>query len=161
MNSVKKIHLRSQNTYRTAGGSGDDSVHVLSVFTPTLRGENVWGYAYNKNRSSLLLLSALWRYDNAFIFTNQSEVDFGITLVSKQRSLYQYIYIYIHIYIDINICILIVVCEFDWKFLFNNKYFNYVILIFITDIIHLLCIFQFNYCGVPIVYQVTIHNRCS
>ena len=24
---------------------------------------------------------ALWRYDNAFIFTNQSEVDFGITLV--------------------------------------------------------------------------------
>ena len=26
--------------------------------------------------------AALWRYDNAFIFTNQSEVDFGITLVS-------------------------------------------------------------------------------
>ena len=26
---------------------------------------------------------ALWRYDNAFIFTNQSEVDFGITLVNK------------------------------------------------------------------------------
>ena len=25
---------------------------------------------------------ALWRYDNAFIFTNQSEVDFGITLVT-------------------------------------------------------------------------------
>ena len=25
---------------------------------------------------------ALWRYDNAFIFTNQSEVDTGITLVS-------------------------------------------------------------------------------
>ena len=24
---------------------------------------------------------ALWRYDNAFIFTNQSEFDFGITLV--------------------------------------------------------------------------------
>ena len=24
---------------------------------------------------------ALWGYDNAFIFTNQSEVDFGITLV--------------------------------------------------------------------------------
>ena len=24
---------------------------------------------------------ALWRYDNAFIFTNQSDVDFGITLV--------------------------------------------------------------------------------
>ena len=26
---------------------------------------------------------ALWRYDNAFIFTNQSEVDFGITLVYR------------------------------------------------------------------------------
>ena len=36
-------------------------VHVLSVFTPTLRGENVWGYAYSKNRSSLLLLSV--RFD--------------------------------------------------------------------------------------------------
>ena len=24
---------------------------------------------------------ALWRYDNSFIFTNQSEVQFGITLV--------------------------------------------------------------------------------
>jgi hypothetical protein len=23
----------------------------------------------------------LWRYDNAFLFTNQSEVDFGIALV--------------------------------------------------------------------------------
>jgi hypothetical protein len=24
---------------------------------------------------------ALWRYDNAFLFTNQSEVDFGIAYV--------------------------------------------------------------------------------
>jgi hypothetical protein len=24
---------------------------------------------------------ALWRYDNAFLFTNQTEVDFGIALV--------------------------------------------------------------------------------
>ena len=61
MNSVKKIHFRSQNMYRTAGGNGDDSVRVLSVFTPTLRSENVWGYAYSKNRSSLLLLSV--RFD--------------------------------------------------------------------------------------------------
>ena len=35
---VKKTN---HSTYLTAGGSGDDSVHVLSVFTPTLRGENV------------------------------------------------------------------------------------------------------------------------
>jgi len=42
--------------YLSAGGSGDDNVHVLSVFTPTLHSENVWGYAYSKNRSYLLLL---------------------------------------------------------------------------------------------------------
>jgi hypothetical protein len=28
---------------------------------------------------------ALWRYDNAFIFTNKSEVDFGITLYLLSR----------------------------------------------------------------------------
>ena len=28
MNSVNKIPLQSQNTYLTAGGSGDGSVHV-------------------------------------------------------------------------------------------------------------------------------------
>ena len=43
MNSVNKIPLLSQNTYRTAGESGDDSVHVSSVITPILRSENVWG----------------------------------------------------------------------------------------------------------------------
>jgi len=43
MNSVNKIPLRSQNTYVTAGGSGDDSVHGSPVVTPTLRSENVWG----------------------------------------------------------------------------------------------------------------------
>ena len=41
MNSVNKIRLRSQSTYLTAGRSGDDSVHVLSVITPKLRSENV------------------------------------------------------------------------------------------------------------------------
>jgi len=41
INSVNKIPLRSQNTYLTAGGSGDDSVHVSSVITPPLRSENV------------------------------------------------------------------------------------------------------------------------
>jgi len=41
INSVNKIPLRSQNTYLTAGGSDDDSVHVSSVITPTLRTENV------------------------------------------------------------------------------------------------------------------------
>ena len=42
-NSVNKIPLRSQNTYLTAGGSGDDSVHVSSVITLTPRSENVRG----------------------------------------------------------------------------------------------------------------------
>jgi hypothetical protein len=37
---VKKTN---HSTYLTAGGSGDDSVHVSSVITPTLRSENVWG----------------------------------------------------------------------------------------------------------------------
>ena len=32
---------------------------------------------------------ALWRYDNAFIFTNQSEVDFGITLVQTKPGIFQ------------------------------------------------------------------------
>jgi len=35
---VKKTN---HNTYLTAGGSGDDSVHVSSVITPTLSSENV------------------------------------------------------------------------------------------------------------------------
>ena len=38
---LSKIPLRSQNTYLTGDGSGDDSVHVASVITPTLRSENV------------------------------------------------------------------------------------------------------------------------
>ena len=41
MNSVNKIPLWSQNTYLTAGGSGEDSVNVSSVITPTLHSENV------------------------------------------------------------------------------------------------------------------------
>ena len=57
MNSVNKIPLRSQNTYPTAGGSGDDSVHVSSVITPTLRSENVCGQAFSDNKCYLLLLS--------------------------------------------------------------------------------------------------------
>ena len=61
MNSVNKILLRSQNTYLTPDGSGDDNVHVSSLITPTLRCENVWGYAFSKNRSSLSLLSV--RFD--------------------------------------------------------------------------------------------------
>jgi hypothetical protein len=35
---VKKTN---HSTYLTAGGSGDDSVHVSSEITPTLRSENV------------------------------------------------------------------------------------------------------------------------
>jgi len=37
---VKKMNHRR---YLTAGGSGDDSVHVSSVITPTVRSKNVWG----------------------------------------------------------------------------------------------------------------------
>jgi hypothetical protein len=37
---VKKMNY---STYFTAGGSCNDSVHVSSVITPTLRIENVWG----------------------------------------------------------------------------------------------------------------------
>ena len=32
----------NHSTYFTAGGSGDDSVHVSSVITPTQHSENVW-----------------------------------------------------------------------------------------------------------------------
>jgi hypothetical protein len=32
---------KNHSTYLTAGGSGDDSVHVSSVITATLRSENV------------------------------------------------------------------------------------------------------------------------
>jgi hypothetical protein len=49
---------------------------------------------FGVQRQQTLLVTTelvIWRYANAFIFTNQSEVDFGIALV--------YIYIYIYIYI--------------------------------------------------------------
>ena len=36
---------------------------------------------YGDNVNIVTTERELWRYDNAFIFTNQSEVDFGITLV--------------------------------------------------------------------------------
>jgi hypothetical protein len=51
----QKIPLQSQNTYFTAGGSSDDSVHVSSVITPTLRSKNVWGQAFSDKRYLLLL----------------------------------------------------------------------------------------------------------
>ena len=58
MNSVNKIRLRSQSTYFTAGGSGDDSVHVSSVITSTLRCEHTWVQTFSDNKLYLLLLSA-------------------------------------------------------------------------------------------------------
>ena len=39
--NTDKTWTLSSPLYLTAGGSGDDSVRVLSVFTPTLRGENL------------------------------------------------------------------------------------------------------------------------
>jgi len=56
INSVK-VPLWSQNMYLTAGGSGEDSVHVSSVITPTLRSENVWWQAFSNIKRYLLLLS--------------------------------------------------------------------------------------------------------
>jgi hypothetical protein len=47
MNSVNKIPLLScvkktnHSTYRTAGGSSNDTIHISSVITPTLHSENV------------------------------------------------------------------------------------------------------------------------
>jgi hypothetical protein len=37
------VNKTNHSTYLTAGGSGDDSVHVSSVITPTLGSENVEG----------------------------------------------------------------------------------------------------------------------
>jgi len=62
---VKKTN---HSMYLTAGGSGDDSVHVLSVFTPTLRSENVREYVYSKNRSYLLLLSVRFDAMTTYLF---------------------------------------------------------------------------------------------
>jgi hypothetical protein len=66
MNSVNKIPLLSfcvkkanHSTYLTAGGRGDDNVHVSSVITPTLRSGNVWGSAFSNNKRYLLLLLSL------------------------------------------------------------------------------------------------------
>jgi len=56
INSVNKFPLRSHNTYLTASGSGEDSVHVSSVISPTLRSENVRGQAFSDNKRYLLLL---------------------------------------------------------------------------------------------------------
>jgi hypothetical protein len=77
MNSVNKIpllsfcmHKTNRITYLTAGRSGDDSVHVSSVITATLRSENVWGWAFSDKKKTLLVTTelALWRYDKAFLF---------------------------------------------------------------------------------------------
>jgi len=51
---VKKTN---HSTYLAAGGSVDDSAHVSSVITPTLRSESVWGQAFSENKCYLLLLS--------------------------------------------------------------------------------------------------------
>jgi hypothetical protein len=65
--------------YLKAGGSGKDSVHVLSIITPTLSSRNVWGQAFCDNKHYLLLLSMRFgAMTTCFFFTNQSEVDFGI-----------------------------------------------------------------------------------
>jgi hypothetical protein len=51
---VKKLN---HSTHLTAGGSGDDTVHISSAITPTLRNENASGLVLRENKSYLLLLS--------------------------------------------------------------------------------------------------------
>jgi len=76
---------RKQITARTSQLAGAAMIvsHVLSVFTPTVCSENVWGYMYSKNRSYLLLLSVCFDAMTMRLFlpTNQSGVDFGIAYV--------------------------------------------------------------------------------
>jgi len=72
------VKTTNHRTYLKAGGSGDDSVLVSSVITPTLRSKNEGRRSVITNVTTECVL---WRYDNAFLFTNQSEVDFGIAHV--------------------------------------------------------------------------------
>jgi hypothetical protein len=69
------------STYLTAGGSGNDSVCpcFISNYSYTKKCMRVGV----KRKQTLLVTTelALWGYNNAFLFTNQSEVDFGIALV--------------------------------------------------------------------------------
>jgi hypothetical protein len=51
---MKKMN---HSKYFTDGKSGDDSVHVSSVITPTLHSKNVRGLAFRDNKRYLLLLN--------------------------------------------------------------------------------------------------------
>ena len=84
MNSVNKLPLWSQNTYLTARGSGDDSVHVSSVITPHYAAKMYEGRCSAITNVTCYPERALWRYDIPFLFTIQSEVDSGIV---------QYVYV--------------------------------------------------------------------
>jgi hypothetical protein len=76
---VKKTN---HSLYFTAGGSGNNSVHVSSVITPTLRSKNALGLAFSNNKPYFLLLSVRFgAMTTRFFFANQSEADFGIALV--------------------------------------------------------------------------------
>jgi uncharacterized protein VirK/YbjX len=80
LSCVKKLNY---STHLTAGGSGDDSVHVSSAITPTLRNENASRLVLRENKSYLLLLSFCFGAMAKRFFHNQSDVDFGITLISS------------------------------------------------------------------------------
>jgi hypothetical protein len=68
--------------YLTAGGSGDDNVHVSSATTPTLRSEYAWGYVFRDNKQHyLLLLSLCFGALSTHYFTTKSDVNFGIVIV--------------------------------------------------------------------------------
>ena len=53
----------------------------ISIYSYTTRRKCMRVRVQQEQKFLVTTERALWRYDNAFIFTNQSDVDFGITLV--------------------------------------------------------------------------------
>ena len=86
--TVPEYSSHHHSAYLTAGGSGDDSVHVSSVIkTYSLTTQPKCMRAGIQRLQTLRVTNgcALWRYGNAFLFTNKSEFDFGIAHVSKLK----------------------------------------------------------------------------
>jgi hypothetical protein len=66
------------STYLTAGGSSDGSVHVSSAITQ----RKCMRFGVQRQKTLLVTTElVIWRYANAFIFTNQLELDFGIAYI--------------------------------------------------------------------------------
>jgi len=87
MNAVNKIPLRSENKYLTAGGSGDECPCFISNYSYTTQRKCMRVGVQRQQTVLVTTERAFWRYDNAFLFTNQSEVDFGVAHVYSNRQL--------------------------------------------------------------------------